>query len=134
MTVPAHVPKTRAVANASKRSGPTVEDLSVISTGRTPLFAEITKTQVTGTNPAAIMSNPIHLELYKSRINDFLYSTYMSPGIKSGYVYVPGFLTGVWEGSFMVSFCSHCTAACQSCLFASFIAMRYRASPYQRAP
>ncbi|KAG6879777.1 hypothetical protein C0992_011822 [Termitomyces sp. T32_za158] len=101
LTVPTHVPETRAVANASQRSGPTVEDFRAISQGRTPLFAETIKTKATGTNPAAIMSNPTHLGLYKSRINDFLYSTYMSPTIQPGYVYVPGFLSGVWEGSFM---------------------------------
>ncbi|KAG6889686.1 hypothetical protein C0995_015434 [Termitomyces sp. Mi166 len=103
ITIPAHVPETRAIAIASQRSGPTVEDFRAIFGGRTPLFAETKMTQDTGTNPAAIMSNPAHLQLYKSRINNFLYSTYIDPRFKPGYVYVPGFLSGVWEGSFMIS-------------------------------
>ncbi|KAG5340047.1 hypothetical protein C0989_002983 [Termitomyces sp. Mn162] len=90
ITIPTHVPETRAIAIASQRSGPTAEDLRGISRGRTPLFAETKVTRFTGTNPVAIMSNPIHLELYKSRINDFLFSTYTDPNYKPGpYLPIP---------------------------------------------
>ncbi|KAG6910384.1 hypothetical protein DXG01_011099 [Tephrocybe rancida] len=99
--IPSHVPATRAIAIATQRTGPTMEDFHSLSRGRTPLFTE-TDGHSTGTNPAASMSNPVHLDLYKSRLIPFLHSTYVDFKYTPGYVYVPGFLSGLWEGSFMV--------------------------------
>ncbi|KAG6810522.1 hypothetical protein H0H92_011468 [Tricholoma furcatifolium] len=105
IAIPLHVPETRAIAIAAQRSGPTVEDLRAISSSRTPLFAEtkVAHTQDgTGMNPAARMSSAAHLDLLGSRMNSYLYSTYIEPKTPA-YVYVPGFLSGLWEGSFMIS-------------------------------
>ncbi|KAG6864609.1 hypothetical protein C0991_008287 [Blastosporella zonata] len=102
ITVPSHVPETRAVAIASRRSGPTAEDIRAISNSRTPLFTETRlPAHSTLTNPAAIMSNPVHLALYKSHLTSFIYSTYMASKCEHGYIYAPGILSGIWEGSFM---------------------------------
>lgn len=103
VAIPPHLPRTRAIAIATQRSGPTVEDFYTIVDGRTPLFADTLPAQVSGVNPVAYISNPAHLVAYKSRLRTFLLSSYIGPSYTPGHVYVPGSLAGLWEGSFMVS-------------------------------
>lgn len=97
ITIPAHIPKTRAIAIATQRSGPTAEDFRALHESRTPLFAEIRRAQISGTN------NSAHSAVYESRIRPFLYSNYIRPSLTAGHVCIPGSLAGLWEGSFMIS-------------------------------
>ncbi|KAG5641364.1 hypothetical protein DXG03_005392 [Asterophora parasitica] len=101
--IPPHVPQTRAIAIANQRSGPTVEDFRDIANARTPLFAESRHAKFCSSNPAAYIANPAHREMYNARLRPFLHSTYLGLNYHPGYVYIPGSLAGLWEGSFMIS-------------------------------
>ncbi|KAG6833395.1 hypothetical protein H0H87_007380 [Tephrocybe sp. NHM501043] len=117
MAIPSHVPETRAIAKATQRTGPTAEDFRAVNHGRTPLFSETKPPHTTGQNPAAVMSNPVHLALYQSRLSSFLYSTYMDSTYTPAYIYAPGFLSGLWEGSFMVRHSPNSQSACRSQIY-----------------
>lgn len=100
LDIPYHLPETRSVADATNRSGPTMEDFAKFASYRTPLFADtvlcnLTPNLVSGTFISGISGSA-------RRDQEFVR---MSCGpFASGNSYIPGSLTGLWEGSYMVSF------------------------------
>ncbi|GLB44528.1 hypothetical protein LshimejAT787_1701550 [Lyophyllum shimeji] len=97
ITIPPHLPKTRAIALATQRSGPTAEDFHVLLETRTPLFADLRRAWISGKD------NVTCEEKYKSRIGPMMYFNYVAPSLAAGHVCLPGSLAGLWEGSFMMS-------------------------------
>ncbi|KAF8064298.1 hypothetical protein FPV67DRAFT_1672019 [Lyophyllum atratum] len=103
ITIPAHIPDTRAIAIANQRSGPTAEDFRAILENRTPLFAEIRRDQTSSANHATRDEGPDHHAIYKARLLPWLHSSYLGPSLRAGHVCIPGSLAGLWQGSFMIS-------------------------------
>ncbi|KAG5653545.1 hypothetical protein H0H81_012354 [Sphagnurus paluster] len=101
IAIPPHIPETRAIAIASRRTGPTQEDFRGIAYGRTPLFAEMEGARAAGTNPAAYISVAAHEVAYRDKLRPFLHCGYCGSSPICGYIYVPGSLSGLWDGSFM---------------------------------
>lgn len=102
LATPKHLPETRAIAIATQRSGPTMEDFRALVGVETPLFANM-KQQATPSNKSGrgmgsdspMILNPDFSQVIK--IRDVVLPT-------EAYFYIPGRLTGLWEGSYMVGF------------------------------
>ncbi|KAJ7730268.1 hypothetical protein DFH07DRAFT_175583 [Mycena maculata] len=95
LQLPFHLPATRAIATAENRTGPTAEDYTAFQRTGTRLFADIRATAATNLN---------FLEL-----DPWISHLLAAPGMHEPRlhcpVYPPGSLTGVWEGSLMISSC-----------------------------
>jgi len=108
--MPYHVPKTRAIAIATQRFGPTREDYEALASYLTPLFADsnpINAENHQSSSPRSIgiaNSNASRSIMHDIQFGDMWK---FSKGSMKTYVptstYVPGSLTGVWEGVYRVS-------------------------------
>ncbi|KIM41864.1 hypothetical protein M413DRAFT_27427 [Hebeloma cylindrosporum] len=103
--VPYHVPKTRAIAIASQRVGPTQEDYEALASYLTPLFADsIPIISTENRQSSSPLSIGFTSNASRSIMHDIQFSEIWNnlSGKMSTYVpistYVPGSLTGVWEG------------------------------------
>ena len=103
---PYHVPKSRAIAIASQRFGPTQEDYEALASYLTPLFADSSPIDTENSQS----SSPLSLSIVtsnasRSMMHDIQFGVIWS-NLKKTYVptstYVPGSLTGVWEGVYRV--------------------------------
>ncbi|KAF8970674.1 hypothetical protein BDZ97DRAFT_1652248 [Flammula alnicola] len=97
MKVPYHLPETRAIANASQRSGPTQEDYRAVASYQTPLFADSlpTGTKEQLTSPTSL--NPTRSMLHDVQFRDVLKTSDSAAG-PDAFHYIPGTMSGVWEG------------------------------------
>lgn len=108
--IPYHLPKTRAIAIASQRFGPTEEDYEALASYRTPLFADLNPVN-TNTENGQSSSRPsidIGINASRSSIHDLQFGEIskdldgrISPEVWAP-SYTPGSLTGVWEGVYRV--------------------------------
>ncbi|KAF8628563.1 hypothetical protein AX17_005959 [Amanita inopinata Kibby_2008] len=100
LVIPPHLPETRALALAAHRSGPTIQDFQATIRCRTPLFSGLYLEDKSGAGLSSTrsLSHIIHDPEFHQLIrnNNKFSVTGTSP-------YCPGALTGVWEGSYMVS-------------------------------
>ncbi|KAJ7153440.1 hypothetical protein C8R43DRAFT_445874 [Mycena crocata] len=100
LEIPFHLPASRAIAIAENRSGPTAEDYTAFQRARTLLFTDV-RAAVTAPSAAATL-NFMQLDPWIAQVLE-------APGAaekrasRSGYT--PGCLTGIWEGSLMISSC-----------------------------
>jgi hypothetical protein len=105
LAIPPHLPPTRAIALATQRTGPTVEDFRFIASRRTPLFADVRRRFMSGLTPGAYIPGSIHTAMHDSELCRLLHASYGVPDLSAAkHGCIPGSLSGVWEGSFMVTF------------------------------
>ena len=105
LAIPPHLPPTRAIALATQRTGPTIEDFRSIANRKTPLFADVRRRFMSGLTSGMYIPRSIHAALHDSELSRLLRTSYGVPDLpaaKRGCI--PGSLSGVWEGSFMVTF------------------------------
>jgi hypothetical protein len=99
-SMPLHaVSETRALAAAAQQDGPTMDDIRVFQSYRTPLFAD-TLSQEAGLMRS--LEYDLGFRYLKTRRPDanHVYDT-------GSYVYVPGTFTGVWQGTYLVNSLTH---------------------------
>jgi hypothetical protein len=108
---PYHVPKTRAMAIASQRFGPTQEDYQALASYLTPLFADSNPINIENKQSSSPLSiGVVTSDASRSIMHDIQFGEIWKNlnGRKNTYVpistYVPGSLTGVWEGVYRVFF------------------------------
>jgi hypothetical protein len=88
LIVPHHLPENRAIANATQRTGPTMDDFKAMLDYKTPLFADcLSSADEPGFDPRKSMNHDL----------EFGNLLQTSTGLDT-FVYTPGTLTGVWEG------------------------------------
>ncbi|KAK2460391.1 hypothetical protein APHAL10511_007556 [Amanita phalloides] len=102
LVIPPHLPETRAAALAANRSGPTLVDFQATIRCNTPLFADTCAEAEWGGktpffsigNHSARLHDP---ELHRLVRADSKFSIFQT------LPYIPGSLSGVWEGSYLIS-------------------------------
>ncbi|TFK71194.1 hypothetical protein BDN72DRAFT_837935 [Pluteus cervinus] len=101
LAIPQHLPETRAIANATQRSGPTMEDMQAISDYRTPLFAD---SRMTSAQPSKPVKDTA-VDNRDGRDPGFARMLQASGDLLSGegFCYVPGQMSGLWEGNYKVA-------------------------------
>lgn len=100
--IPTHLPETREIANATLRSGPTIEDYRVMASYQTTLFAT-----THGMPDPACPPIPVSMEPDQSTNNDMFFGAILrSLGdvrCTETFAYIPGTMSGLWEGVLRVS-------------------------------
>ncbi|TFK36580.1 hypothetical protein BDQ12DRAFT_245226 [Crucibulum laeve] len=96
MEVPVHLPRNRAAAIAAHRSGPTMEDFLAIQNFKTPLFAD------SFSNNLPESSNSL-TDPTRSTKHDLEFSQVLHQRPDLSYTYIPGTLTGIWQGTYMMA-------------------------------
>lgn len=91
LVIPPHLPQTRAAALVANRSGPTLVDMQATLQCKTPLFADTRSEFDLGNHTLGIPNARLHDPEFcmLARSNDI-------------FAYLPGTLSGVWEGSYLV--------------------------------
>lgn len=100
LAIPTHLPENRAIAIATHRSGPTMEDFRTVASCRTPLFVDIRHELHAS---SAGVTDPDHSVKYDVEFGRVLRLSYDLVRSDSICPYVPGTFTGTWEGSYMLS-------------------------------
>ena len=109
LQVPPHLPPTRAVAIATERIGPTMADFAAVTSRRTPLVADAflhCQCRESNTDLARERQRPSRSAFHDEdfyRIARHLHAPAEAWELAA---YIPGLLTGVWEGCYMVRECS----------------------------
>jgi hypothetical protein len=107
LQIPPHLPPTRAVADAQMRVGPTMEDYSAMASYRTLLLGDSCPSHASVFTASTGVSRSMYHDqdfARMARALDPLCEIFRSD-IPS---YVPGSLSGLWEGTWMVSeICIH---------------------------
>lgn len=98
--MPYHLPENRAIANATQRTGPTKDDYKAMLSYKTPLFADgSVSTDESGFDfsfdPRRSMKHDLE---FANLLETSGRATYMDT-----FIYIPGTMTGVWEGIYQVS-------------------------------
>ncbi|KAF8626646.1 hypothetical protein AX15_004739 [Amanita polypyramis BW_CC] len=108
LAVPLHLPETRAAAIAANRSGPTLIDFQATIRCKTPLFADV----CVGVEP---MGKASMLKFSRNEFHDpelhMLVRGHSKGSAPVTSPYLPGTLSGVWEGSYLVSSLGKMTSA-----------------------
>lgn len=94
LQIPPHLPPSRTVAIATHHSGPTMEDYQALESCKTPLFADTRSMIRSDAAKKTALADCTKKPETDTFVNDFLQET--------GGSYIPGMLTGVWEGTYMV--------------------------------
>ncbi|KAM6493110.1 hypothetical protein JOM56_011244 [Amanita muscaria] len=94
LQIPPHLPETRALARSVNRTGPTVRDFEATERCRTPLLADLRKLRAINSSGMNLLHDPEIFMLAHAK------TTSAAADITP---YLPGMLTGVWEGSYLVS-------------------------------
>ncbi|KAH7911289.1 hypothetical protein BJ138DRAFT_1239368 [Hygrophoropsis aurantiaca] len=121
LQVPPHLPLNRAVAAAASRAGPTKEDFFAIAGRRTPLVAdsfhqtELSISVLRGVTRKRPSRSTAHDEDFY-RIARHLHLGDDSLKLRT---YIPGLLTGLWEGSFMVAPLNLCQTAADQAIYSA---------------
>ena len=100
MQVPDHLPENRAIANATQRTGPTKDDYKAMRCYKTPLFA---KCSGSTDEPAFDFSFDPRRSMKHDPEFGSLLRTLGDTTHRDAFVYIPGTVTGVWEGICRVS-------------------------------
>ncbi|KAJ6625938.1 hypothetical protein B0H10DRAFT_1782218 [Mycena sp. CBHHK59/15] len=104
LQIPFHLPATRAIAIATNRPGPTMEDYVVFQRTGTLLYSDIRRTTRTASDSTR-SSTPLNLLERDPELANVLGVPSASDHERRLPAYLPGSLTGVWEGSLMISSC-----------------------------
>ena len=105
LQVPPHLPPTRAIAIATGRQGPTMDDFAAVMPRRTPLVADSfleCQCRESNTDLARERKRPSRSAMHDEdfyRIARHLHAPVEAWELLA---YIPGLLTGVWEGCYMV--------------------------------
>ncbi|KAF9529155.1 hypothetical protein CPB83DRAFT_853328, partial [Crepidotus variabilis] len=103
MRVPPHFPENRAIANAAQLHGPTQEDYRAWASYRTSLFADSVPNEPSVDGPLqsdnSLESSWTRSMLHELEFRDLLQSIPLG-NTNTGIKYIPGSLTGVWEGTY----------------------------------
>ncbi|KAH7882781.1 hypothetical protein F5I97DRAFT_318922 [Phlebopus sp. FC_14] len=115
LQVPPHLPPTRAVATETERHGPTMEDFFAITRRKTPLVADSFQSCESAIDRGIEQQRPS-----RSTVHDedfYRIARYMDAPTETWELqaYIPGLLTGVWEGTYMVAPSPSCPAAAEPC-------------------
>ncbi|KDR78268.1 hypothetical protein GALMADRAFT_209673 [Galerina marginata CBS 339.88] len=98
--IPYHLPQTRAIANATQRSGPTKEDYHSLASYKTPLFAD-TQPEIIAQRPGSFLTQEKPTRSLQHDV-DFgcILRKLKNTGAEESDVfsYRPGSMTGLWEG------------------------------------
>ncbi|KAF8999858.1 hypothetical protein BDQ17DRAFT_1246075 [Cyathus striatus] len=98
MVAPSHFPATRAVALIAQRTGPTLEDFQILESYKTSLFAN---------SCLPFPSNSVipPVDAKRSLRHDFEFSSLFSSDsyFTPGAFYIPGRLTGIWQGTYLIA-------------------------------
>ena len=105
LQIPPHLPPTRAAAIAMGRHGPTMDDIVAVTTRRTPLVADSPlqhQCRESDTDLARERQRPS-----RSAVHDedfYRIARHLDAPAEAWELvaYIPGLLTGVWEGCYMV--------------------------------
>ena len=117
LQVPPHLPATRAVAIATERFGPTMADFAAVTSRRTPLVADSflqCQSRESNTDLARERQRPSRSGMHDEdfyRIARHLHAPIEAWELLA---YIPGLLTGVWEGCYMVREFSDYRVACSA--------------------
>jgi hypothetical protein len=105
LQMPRHLPPTRAIADATQRIGPTAEDYRAMASYRTFLVADTSPSL-----PCDRTSILDCVDVLRSRVHDQDFARMAQVLDPRGDVfcsgisaYIPGTLSGLWEGTWMVS-------------------------------
>ncbi|KAK7055509.1 hypothetical protein R3P38DRAFT_1358544 [Favolaschia claudopus] len=101
LQIPHHLPATRAIAAAENRSGPTAEDYTAFQRAITPLFTDVQTTMAAACNSAATTLKCWDADPWISEILAVPECS-AERGLHSS-MPLAGALTGIWEGSMMIS-------------------------------
>ncbi|KAF9221741.1 hypothetical protein BS17DRAFT_784598 [Gyrodon lividus] len=109
LQIPPHLPPTRAVAIATERHGPTMADFVAITRRRTPLVADsFPQCQSHESDPDLTRERR---RPSRSAVHDedfYRIARHLDVPAEELQAYIPGLLTGVWEGSYMVAPSTSC--------------------------
>lgn len=101
MEIPLHLPETRAIANNTQRVGPTMDSFRDLQSHLSPLFADrLSVKKIVSTlayNAAYSIDHKLVFSQAQVHPNDITTLDF------SVYPYIPGSLSGLWEGTFLVS-------------------------------
>ena len=92
LVIPPHLPQTRAAALVANRSGPTLVDMQATLQCKTPLFADIHPEFDLGNHTSGMLNARLHDPEF----------CMLAPSNNEIFAYLPGVLSGVWEGSYLV--------------------------------
>ncbi|KIJ60890.1 hypothetical protein HYDPIDRAFT_28829 [Hydnomerulius pinastri MD-312] len=111
LQVPPHLPPTRAAAIAAERHGPTMEDFVAITQRRTPLVADSfhqCHSRESVLDHAREQRRPSRSDVHDEDFYRIARHLDVPAETWEHQAYIPGLLTGVWEGSYMVAPSSTC--------------------------
>ncbi|KIK98444.1 hypothetical protein PAXRUDRAFT_684849 [Paxillus rubicundulus Ve08.2h10] len=111
LQIPPHLPPTRAVAIATERHGPTMADFVAITRRRTPLVADsFLQYQSRESDPdlAKEQRRPSRSVIHDEDFYRTARRLHAPTETWELQAYIPGLLTGVWEGSYMVAPSTSC--------------------------
>lgn len=105
LQIPPHLPPTRAIANATGRQGPTKDDFAAVTTRRTPLVADSflqSQYRESNTDLARERQRPSRSAVHDQDFYCIARHLHAPADAWEHLAYIPGLLTGVWEGCYMV--------------------------------
>ncbi|KAF8125639.1 hypothetical protein EV363DRAFT_1175715 [Boletus edulis] len=114
LQVPPHLPPTRAVAIATERHGPTMADFASVTSRRTPLVADTfleCQCRESNTDLARERQRPSRSAMHDEDFYRIARHLHAPTDAWELSAYIPGLLTGVWEGCYMVAPLTSCHSA-----------------------
>ncbi|KAH0834090.1 hypothetical protein J3R83DRAFT_11375 [Lanmaoa asiatica] len=114
LQVPPHLPVTRAIAIATERHGPTMTDFTAFTTRKTPLVADSflqCQYRESDTDLARERQRPSRSTNHDEDFYRIARHLHAPAEAWELLAYIPGLLTGVWEGCYMVAPLTSCPSA-----------------------
>lgn len=105
LQIPPHLPPTRTIAIATERHGPTIADFAAVTTRRTPLVADSflqCQCRESNTDLARERQRPSRSAIHDEDFYRIARHLHAPAEAWELLAYIPGLLTGVWEGVYMV--------------------------------
>lgn len=105
LQIPPHLPPTRVDAIATERNGPTMADFAEVTSRRTPLVADSflqTECRESNTDLARERQRPSRSVVHDEDFYRIARQLHAPAEAWELLAYIPGLLTGVWEGCYMV--------------------------------
>ncbi|KAI6143482.1 hypothetical protein BKA82DRAFT_4186458 [Pisolithus tinctorius] len=106
LQVPPHLPATRAEAIAVGNDGPTKEDFFAVTAMRTPLLADSfqpSRSRESVSDLSQEEQRPSRSTIHDEDFSRVARRLDLFPCAQELETYLPGLLTGIWEGSYMVA-------------------------------
>ncbi|KAJ7454952.1 hypothetical protein B0H11DRAFT_1740251 [Mycena galericulata] len=105
LQIPFHLPMSRAIAIAENRSGPTAEDYTAFQRSGTRLCSDIRASAGTADSDRSATATTLNFLELDPWISDIFRHIPAAVSENHRPIYIPGSLTGIWEGSLMISSC-----------------------------